>query len=343
MKLFKKLIFSLAFIFMVASMMGQGVTTSSINGRVTDAEGNPLAGASVVAVHQPSGSQYGTISRQNGGFNLSNIQTGGPYVLSVSFVGYQKEEITDFRLGLGEDRNFEILLQEENVALAEVVVYGRADNTFNSGRTGTAVNIGSEAVEAMPSISRSINDLTKLIPQSSGTSFAGRDNRFNNYTIDGIIYNNNFGLGSSQFAGGNPLSLESIEEVQVNLAPYDVRQGGFSGANVNAITKRGSNMYAGSVYTFLRNEKFIGDKIGDNELSVSEAFTRIYGATASGPIIKDKLFFFLSFELEEASNPGLEKEATRPGLEPDGQTVSRVPATELDFVKQKMDELYGLS
>ena len=330
----------LAFACIATGAFSQGVTTAAVNGRVVDDKGQGLPGATIVAVHTPTGTVYGTTSRLDGGYNLPNIQTGGPYNLAFSFVGYRTEEITGIRLGLGEDRNFNVTLFEDAVALAEVVVLGLTDRTFNSGRMGAATNINSESIESVPTISRSINDLTRLTPQSSGTSFAGRDNRFNNYSIDGIIYNNNFGLGTAQFAGTNPLSLEAIEEIQVNLTPYDVRQGGFSGANVNAITRRGGNQYRGSVYTYYNDESYLGTKIGDVELSAAEAFTRIMGASVSGPVIRDRLFFFVSVEQETASNPGLQKVASRSGLAPDGLTVSRVPASELDFVREQMEQLY---
>ena len=321
------------------SVLGQ-VTTSSMNGDVVNNDNSPLLGASVIAIHEPTGTQYGTITRENGAFNLNNIQPGGPYKLVVSYVGYRSFETTDIRLALGEDRNINITLVGENIVLEEVIVTGITSGTFDSDRKGTETNVSQEVLQTIPSITRSINDMTKLIPQSNGSSFAGRDNRFNNYTIDGIIYNNNFGLGSNQFAGGDPLSLEAIEEVQINLAPYDVRQGGFSGANVNAITKRGGNQFQAAGYYYYRDENFIGSKIGDNELSVSDAFTKIYGANVGGPIIKDRLFFFISIEKETLSNPGMEKVATRPGLPPDGTLVSRVPATELDFVQEQMMSIY---
>ena len=341
MQIIKKLAFMVAFIGIVSASFSQGVTTAAMNGRVTDDQGQALPGAAIVAVHNPTGTTYGTTTRLDGGFNLPNVQTGGPYTLSVSFIGYRTEEIPGIRLSLGEDRNFSFTLIEDHIALDEVVVTGVTDRTFNSARTGTSTSIDSESIESVPTISRSINDLTKLTPQSSGTSFAGRDNRFNNYTIDGIIYNNNFGLSNLQFAGGNPLSLEAIEEVQVNLAPYDVRQGGFSGANVNAITKRGGNQYRGSVYSYYNDEDYLGTKIGDVELSAAEAFTRILGASVSGPIIRDRLFFFFSLEQETASNPGLQKVASRSGLSPDGLTVSRVPASELDFVREQLKQIYN--
>ncbi len=230
---------------------------------------------------------------------------------------------------------------ETGMSLEEVVIMGTVDRVFDAGRTGATTNLDTETIGMMPTISRSINDFTRLNPQSNAASFAGRDNRFNNYTIDGNIYNNNFGLGSSQFAGGNPISVEAIEEIQVNIAPYDVRSGGFTGANVNAITKSGTNEYRASGYGFYRNENFMGSSIGERELSIAEAFTRIYGASVGGPIIRDRLFFFLSVEKEDASNPSDQRQASTPALPPDGQTVSRVQESHVSLVREQMQSIYG--
>ena len=323
------------------AVFAQGVTTSSIEGMVVTYDNLPLPNANVVAVHQPSGTRYGTISRSDGRFNLPNLRTGGPYEITVSHVGFERDVVGDIVLALGETRNLTFFMLEIGMALEEVVITGRFDRVFDAGRTGATTNIGSETISMMPTISRNVNDFTRLNPQSNGASFAGRDNRFNNYTIDGNIYNNNFGLGSGQFAGTNPISVEAIEEIQVNIAPYDVRSGGFTGANVNAITKSGTNMFRASTYAFYRDERFIGDQVGDVELNVAEAFTRIVGASIGGPIIRDRLFFFVSVEQEEASNPGDQRLATRPGLAPDGLNVTRVPADRMDFVRDQMQSIYG--
>ncbi len=319
----------------------QGITTASVEGTVLTITSEPMPNANVVAVHLPSGTRYGTITRADGRFNLPNLRTGGPYEITVSHVGYQNDQVSDIYLSLGETRSMVFFMLEVGVVLEEVVIAGTLDRVFNAGRTGATTNLDSETINLMPTISRSINDFTRLNPQSNGTSFAGRDNRFNNYTIDGNIYNNNFGLGSGQFAGTNPISIEVIEEIQVNIAPYDVRSGGFTGANVNAITKSGSNEFRGSAYSFLRNEYMIGRKIGEQSLNVSDAVTEIRGASVGGPIIRDRLFFFVSVEQEEASVPGDQRLATRPGLPPDGQNVTRVPADRMDFVRQQMMSIYG--
>lgn len=317
------------------------VTTSSINGTVTSSVREALPGATIVAVHEPSGTMYGTTSRLDGSFTLPNLRTGGPYKITVSYIGYRSEELTDIRLGLSEERTLNFRLSDDQLALDEVVVVGAVDKVFNPGRTGATTNIDNQTIGNLPSISRSITDFTKLNPQSNGTSFAGRDNRFNNFTVDGNIYNNNFGLGSAQFAAGNPISIDAVEEIQVNIAPYDVRQGGFTGAAVNAITKSGTNEFTGSAYYYFNNEQMLGPKIGEERFNVNESFTKIRGATIGGPIIKDKLFFFLSYEQEESSIPGDSRLATRPGLAPDGNLVTRVSAEHMDLVSAKMKELYG--
>ncbi len=332
-----------AFVLLLGSnaVFAQGVTTSAIEGTVMTYDNEPLANANVVAVHVPSGTRYGTVTREDGRFNLPNVRTGGPYTVTASYVGYDSDEIVDLRLALGESRTLLFMLVETGMVLDEVIVVGVLDPVMNADRTGASTNLTSDNINQMPTISRTIEDFTRMSPLSNGSSFAGRDNRFNNYTIDGNIYNNNFGLGSAQFAGSNPISMDAIEEIQINIAPFDVRQGGFTGANVNAITKSGTNMFRGGVYTYYRDETFTGDKIGDVTFDLDEAFTRIFGASVGGPIIRDRLFFFVSVEQEDRSAPGDSRLAARPGLEPDGQTVSRVTADRADFVREQMMDIYG--
>lgn len=319
---------------------GQGVTTASVEGVVLNMTSEPLPNANVVAVHTPSGTRYGAVTRGDGRFNLPNMRTGGPYTITASYVGYETDMANNVYLALGENRSMVFILLDAGTTLEEVIITGKLDRVFNSGRTGAVTNLDNQTINQMPTINRSINDYTRLNPQSNGSSFAGRDNRFNNYTIDGNIYNNNFGLGSGQFAGSNPISMEVIEEIQVNIAPYDVRQGGFTGANVNAITKSGTNEFRGVAYAYFRNEQMQGFKLGEERLSVDDAFTRTRGLSIGGPILKDRLFFFFNYEEEEASTPGDSRKASRPGLAPDGVTVSRVPAETLDFVRAQMKELY---
>ena len=317
------------------------VTTSSLTGIVTDEAGEPLPGATVVALHTPSGTSYGTATRPDGAYRISNMRVGGPYTVTVSYIGFLSYRVEDVYLTLGETYNLGAVLQSGSVELDELVVTALEDRTFNQERTGASTNITSDRMINVPTISRNIEDLTRLTPQSSGSSFAGRDNRFNNYSVDGNVYNNNFGLGSSQFAGGNPISLDAIEEVQINLAPYDVRQGGFTGASVNAVTKSGTNQFRGSAYMYYRNQDLVGNKVGDRKLEVTDSYTRTIGATLGGPILQDKLFFFLSVEQEEADNPGDNRLALRPGQSPDGAQITRVPLEHAEFVREQMNALYG--
>ncbi|MCC5914743.1 MAG: TonB-dependent receptor [Balneolaceae bacterium] len=318
------------------------VTTASLTGVVVDDTGETLPGASVVAIHVPSGTQYGTSTRSDGSYRISNMRVGGPYRITYSFVGFQSYVVEDIFLTLGETFNLRATLDSGSVELDELVVTALGDRIFNNERTGAGTSVTSERIVNVPTINRSINDLTRLTPQSSGTSFAGRDNRFNNYTVDGNVYNNNFGLGTQQFAGGNPISLDAIEEVQINLAPYDVRQGGFTGANVNAITRSGGNTYRGTLYTFYRNQDLVGQRVGDVDINVDDSFTRTTGFSVGGPIIQDRLFFFVSVEQEEADNPGDNRRALRSGQSFDpAANISRVPIDQAEFVREQIQSIYG--
>ncbi|WP_087938820.1 TonB-dependent receptor [Algoriphagus faecimaris] len=319
--------------------MSQGVTTGNIQGLVTDASGESLPGANIVATHEPSGTRYGAVSNLEGRFVLPNMRVGGPYTVRITFVGFEERTFEGIVLGLGQTYSLNATLSD-GLELEAIEVIASKDAIMNADKTGAGLNLTNDRINALPTVSRSINDFTRLTPQSNGTSFAGTSSRFNNYTVDGNIYNNNFGLGSGQFAGSNPISLDAIEEVQVNLAPYDVRQGGFTGASVNAITRSGTNEYTGSAYYFLRNDQMIGDKVNDTRLNVGDSKNEIAGFRVGGPIIKNKLFFFVSYEKETEAVPSFTKVASRPGLAPDGLTVSRVPASELDFVRDQMRSLY---
>ncbi|UJP65828.1 TonB-dependent receptor [Mongoliitalea daihaiensis] len=341
--LLKSLFAAAMLIFVSTTAFSQGVTTASMQGVVTDVSGESLPGANVVAVHLPSGTRYGAVSNLEGRFVLPNLRVGGPYQVTISFVGYENRVFENINLSLGQNFSINAVLSD-GLELEGVEVLGRQGDIFNADRTGAATNLSRDRIESMPTINRSINDLTRLTPQSNGTSFAGADQRYNNYTIDGNLYNNNFGLGSSQFAGGNPISFDAIEEVQVNIAPYDVRQSGFTGANVNAITKSGSNEWKGTAYTLFRNDRLQGITLnGGREVPFSESKTTINGVAFGGPIIKNKLFFFASAEFEKNALPGDNRLAARPaqGLLPDNQVVSRVTADQAEFVRERMRSLYG--
>ncbi|TNE69286.1 TonB-dependent receptor [bacterium] len=264
-------------VFFSSQVQAQGITTSTLSGIVTDALGEVLPGANIIAIHTPTGTRYGAATSASGEFRIPNVRVGGPYKVTASFIGFQSQTIEGLQLSLGNTERVSFVLQTDDIALEEIVISALGnDNVFNSEKTGAGSNVDPTRIMELPTISRSINDFTRVVPQSNGTSFAGRDNRFNNYTIDGTVYNNNFGLGSAQFAGSNPISLDAIEEIQINLAPYDVRLGSFTGASVNAVTKSGTNEYKASVYNYYRNQDFQGLKIKDTEFTVDDAYNSVF-------------------------------------------------------------------
>ncbi len=318
------------------------VTTAGLTGFIRDAENQALPGATVKATHLPSGSVYGTVTQVDGNFVLQGLRPGGPYKLEVTYLGMAPEVMENIQLALGESFVVSVHLGEEGATIQEVQIVGGKDPILNSDRTGAATNINSRTISRMPTISRSLSDFTRLTPQANGNGFAGRDGRFNNLQIDGANFNNGFGLSSDALPGGGnqPISLDAIEEVQVNIAPYDVRQTGFTGAGINAVTRSGTNEITGSVYGFLRPKSFTGLKVGDQELDeLSRISSKIIGARLGAPLVKNKLFFFGSFEYENALAAGNNWLAARPGVS--GENVSRVQATDLEAVSNFLKSEYG--
>jgi outer membrane receptor protein involved in Fe transport len=276
------------------------VTTSSITGTVKDNTGGPLAGATVTATHIPSGTVYSTIASKDGVFNLQGLRVGGPYQVKINYVGLQPAIFDNITLLLGEPYNITTQLSVNQQVLENVIVAtkSRKAGTENQGMSSV---INNRLLNTIPSISRNITDFTKSTPQANGNNFGGRDARYNNITVDGANLNNNFGLSSDPLPGGgnNPVSLDAIEEVSVSLAPYDVRQGNFTGGNITAITKSGTNTFHGTAYTYWQNEGLEGWKVAGENASHPDFSSKIYGASIGGPIIKNKLFFFLNGEYEK--------------------------------------------
>ena len=337
----------LAFMMLVMSTglaLSQGVTTSGISGVVTEANGQPLPGANVVATHLPSGTRYGAVSNLEGKYSIPGMRVGGPYRLSVSFIGFSTQEVDGLVLSLGVFSNVNVTLKEDGQELSEVLVTASPNSLFSNERTGANTSIDNRALSKLPTISRSINDFTRLAPQSNGQSFAGQDSRLNNITVDGSYFNNSFGLGSGSNPGGrtgvSPISLDAIEQISVNVAPYDVRQGNFTGAGVNTVTRSGTNEVTGSAYYFFRNNNNVGTKAGENTFNPGDFNYSQIGFRVGGPIIKDKLFFFASFEDEAETRPGTTWRANN-GNEPIEGNVTRVLASDLDglstFLRDKFD------
>ncbi|UII77921.1 TonB-dependent receptor [Flagellimonas sp. HMM57] len=314
-----KKIYLVIFAMLTATMaFSQGVTTSAIGGKITDATGEPLPGASVIAVHTPSGTTYGAAADFDGFYRISGMRTGGPYKITISYVGFNDDVRDNINLGLGQTERFSAQLSESATALDEVVIVAQSNGAFDSGKTGAETNVSSEQVNTLPSISRNIADFARLTPQAKVTgddviSISGQNNRFNAIYIDGAINNDAFGLAGNGTNGGqtgvSPISLDAIESFQINIAPFDVRQSGFAGGSINATTKSGTNEIIGSAYALFRNENFSGktpvDLTGDDgEREKLDEFTaNTYGVRLGGPIIKDKLFFFVNYERQEVETP----------------------------------------
>lgn len=323
-------------------LMAQGVTTSNMTGKVTDQSGSGLPGANIVATHVPSGSTYGATSQTDGRFTIPAMRIGGPYTVKVSFVGYQEATYTDIFLSLGTAANLNIQLSETATELEGIVISAARNDIFSSERTGASTNITKESINTLPTINRSINDFTRLTPQASGRSFAGTDARFNNISIDGSIFNNSFGLADQPGGrtGSSPVSLDAFEEIQVNIAPFDVRQAGFIGAGVNAVTRSGTNDFAGSVFYNFRNESLVGDEADGKTVTTTNFDVKQYGFRLGGPIIKNKLFFHVTGELERSSTPATQFTANS-GSETVGGTKTRVLASDLNTLSDYLRTNFG--
>lgn len=322
------------------------VTTSALNGIVKDDKGEGLPGATVVAVHTPTGTRYATATDVAGRYAIPSVRVGGPYSVSVTYVGYKEQTKSDVYASLGSSAIVDFTLVEDGKLLEDVVVTATRSDVFNSQKTGAATNISKEALTQLPTVSRSINDYTRLTPQSNGNSFAGRDGRYNNVQIDGANFNNGFGLSSNPLPGGGGLSIDAIEEIQVNIAPYDVRQAGFTGAGINAVTRSGTNQFVGSVYDFFRNQKMIGTKINGEEVEgLQESSTNTLGFRLGGPIIKNKLFFFVNAEQIDRKGPDAGAvnlwRASENGVSDQANNITRVKRSDLEAVRNHLINQWG--
>lgn len=319
----------------------QGVTTGTVTGVVTNVQQQPVAGASVIAIHEPSGTTYEGVTRADGRFSIPGMRVGGPYSVTVAYVGaggtaFAPETQMDVTVNLGVATDLEFTVRPITVQ-EEVVVIGQIDPVFSSSRTGAATAVRRDEIASLPTISGRISDITRLTPQASGTSFAGQDNRLNNITVDGSYFNNTFGLGATagevalgpgQRTQVAPISLESIEQVQVSVAPFDVRQGNFIGAAVNTVTRSGTNQVSASVYHRFRSDDFVGTEARGRTVNPGTFTFRDTGVWGSGPIVRNRLFVFGNYENEEDKRP-LTTFRANAGGEPVGGSVTRVLASDL--------------
>jgi hypothetical protein len=339
----KRILFLFVLAFMASPLLFAQITSSAIDGSVKGSSDEPLIGASIVATHQPTGTRYATTSRGGGVFNIQNMRSGGPYLIEISFVGYDLGKFENVFLQLAESFTLKANLKKTDAAMENVLVTatGRR-NVFNPNRTGSVTNIGLRQINQLPSITRSINDFTRATPQANGAAIGGGNYRQNNFTIDGADFNNSFGIGTNLPANGSPISLDAVEEISVTLNPYDIRQSGFIGSAVNAITRSGTNTFSGSVYKYFRNERHRGRRVEKTYFTRAPEEYDMFGIRFGGPLIRNKLFFFLNYEEETQPKTISTNFASTPGAAyGSASNIARPSADSLNFMSQYLLNNYG--
>ena len=321
------------------------VTTSGITGMVT-ADGEEAIGATVTARDTRSGAVYRAVTNLEGHYTISGMRAGGPYEVEISYIGFQTETFTDYQLALGQNMVIDATLKPESQMLQEVVVTAKANNTMRSDRSGAVTNMNAVQMAAVPTVLRSMTDIMKMTPQSSsasGMAIGGGNFRQSSVTIDGASFNNAFGLEPSPLpGGGTPISLDALEQMTVSITPYDVRQSGFTGGGINAVTKSGTNTFKGSVYTYLTSTSLWGSRIGKHSLDVDDGRNNTYGLTFGGPILKNKLFFFVNGEFEDYVTAGPAGRAGD-GSTPYTVTNRRPELHQLESLSSYLQQNYGIT
>ena len=339
---FKRILTAFAVLLVGISAFAQ-VTTSSLNGKVTDRSGEPVVGAAVIAVHTPSGTQYYAVANADGRFTINGMRSGGPYSVEISCLGYQTVTYTDVTLQLAEAYSLDAEMPDDTEMLSEAIVISTAYSRFAAvEKTGAATNINSRQMVEMPTVSRSLTDVAKLSPYGgNGMNFSGSSGRSANFTVDGANVNNNFGLSTALPGGGNPISIDAIEEIQIVVSPYDVRQSNFIGGGINAITKSGTNTFKGTAYIYHQNENLHGNRVDDVDLERTRDRQTTYGFTLGGPIVKNKLFFFVNAEI--VPSPG-EINTWRPssdGVADPDRMITRVSTAEAQTMRNFLINNYN--
>ena len=343
MRIRRLLLVTLAALFSFVSAFSQE-TTSEIQGVVTGENGQGLQGATIAAIHLPTGTRYTTSTRADGRFNLPNVRVGGPYEVTATYVGYQSSTQHDITLTLGTAYKADFRLQSSAGNLSEITVSAtRSDRVFSRSRTGAAEVITRSQIERLPTVNRSLQDYTRLTPSANGNSFAGRSSSYNNLTVNGASFNNTFGLSGTLGGQANsqPISLDALEQVQVNIAPYDVTLGAFTGAGINSVTRSGTNNFRGAVYYYWRNPYLTGTHVGTTTLASQQFDYYSTGANLGGYFIKNKLFFFVSGERERLAQPATSFVASRAGQPPVPGAVSQANADTLDALRNFLSSKYG--
>ena len=331
---------------MVSTAMAQ-ITTSGISGKVT-ANGEDIIGATIKAVHQPSGTVYRAVTNIDGRYSIQGMRPGGPYVLEVSYVGYKTKEVKNFTLSLGQNTILNESLSENAEMLQDVVVTADRNNNMRTDRAGATTSINADQIEAVPTVSRSMNDLLKLTPQGanvgSGFSVGGGNYRQSYVTVDGAAFNNAFGIGGNLPGNGSPISLDALDQISVSSSPYDVRLSGFTGGAISAVTKSGTNDFKGTAYMYTTNSHLRGNKVSDYELNRLQSHSTTWGASFGGPIIKDKLFFFANGEYQSnisAGPSGTARLSESDKWSPSSGTVHRPLQSDMDNMLSFLSKTYG--
>lgn len=338
----KRLVFLISLLLCLTTTMMAQITTSGMSGKVT-ADGEDVIGATIEVVHVPSGTKYQAVTNTKGMYAINGMRPGGPYTVKVSYIGYQTKEVKDITLQLGQTYSLPVSLSENAQELGEIVVSAKATK-FTTEKTGASTNIDNQMLQNMPTVSRSLTDFTRLSPYGgNGMSFAGADGRTANFTVDGADFNNNFGLSSALPGGGNPISIDAIEEMQVVISPFDVRQTNFVGGGVNAVTKSGTNTFRGTAYVYHQNEQMRGDAVDGEQIAGArdKDRTTTWGMTFGGPIIKDKLFFFVNGEMTKIPTVTNRWRASEDGKADATNYISRTTLSDMEKVSDYVKSKYG--
>lgn len=331
---------------MVTTAMAQ-ITTSSVSGKIT-ANGEDVIGATIKAVHQPSGTVYRAVTNIDGRYSIQGMRPGGPYVLEVTYVGYKNKQVKGISLSLGQNTVLNETLSEDAAQLEDVVIVADRNNNMRTDRAGATTSINADQIEAVPTVSRSMNDLLKLTPQGanvgSGFSVGGGNYRQSYVTVDGAAFNNAFGIGGNLPGNGSPISLDALDQISVSSSPYDVRLSGFTGGAISAVTKSGTNQFKGTAYMYTTNSHLRGNKVSDYELNRLQSHSTTWGASFGGPIIKDKLFFFANGEYQNnisAGPSGTARVNASDEWSPSSGTVHRPLQSDMDNMLSFLSKNYG--
>ena len=339
----KRIFFLMSIMLTLSLTVMAQITTSSMAGKVANTGTNEeVIGATIVAVHEPSGTRYAAVTNTSGRFSIQGMRTGGPYNVTVSYIGFQPKIFKGITLQLGETYHLDVTMNEDANELTEVVVSGKASK-FTAEKTGASTNISSQQIVNMPTVNRSLTDVTRLSPYANGMSLSGGNGKMTNFTVDGANFNNNFGLSDKLPGGGNPISIDAIEEIQVVISPFDVRQTNFIGGGINAVTKSGTNTFKGSAYVYHRNENMRGDAVDREQISGARAKDQntTYGFTIGGPIIKNKLFFFVNGEMSKTPTIANRWHGSEDGVANANDYVSRTKLSDLQKVSDYVASKYG--